>query len=60
MTASELRRKLKDLGCEFTERKKHTKVTYRGRTSVMPRHPPAEIRTGTYKAILKQLGIERL
>ena len=44
MTADELKRWLKKQGCEFTE---------------IPRHPSVEIKTGTYSAILKKLGLKK-
>ncbi|MEO8100556.1 MAG: type II toxin-antitoxin system HicA family toxin [Acidobacteriota bacterium] len=60
MTASELKRKLAKLGCTFEQGTNHTKVFFKGRVSQIPRHPAAEIRTGTLRAILKQLGIPRI
>jgi mRNA interferase HicA len=59
MTASELKRWLKSQGCTFQDGTKHTKVMLGNRVSQIPRHPAAEIRTGTYNAILKQLGIKK-
>jgi mRNA interferase HicA len=58
VTASELKRKLAKLGCTFRQGKKHLVIYYRGRRSLMPRHPSQEIKTGTYRGILKRLGIE--
>jgi len=58
VTASELKRKLAKAGCTFTEATKHLVVYYRGKRAIMPRHPSKEIRTGTYRDILKQLGLE--
>ncbi|MEO5924929.1 MAG: type II toxin-antitoxin system HicA family toxin [Bryobacteraceae bacterium] len=60
MTASELKRKLKALGCTFENATGHTRVVFEGRISFIPRHDNKEIRTGTLKAILKQLGIKNL
>jgi mRNA interferase HicA len=60
LTASELKRKLRKLGCTFEEGTRHTKVFHYGLVSQIPRHPSAEIKTGTLKAILKQLGIHKL
>jgi mRNA interferase HicA len=60
MTASDLKRKLAKLGCEFANATNHTVVTFQGRKSVMPRHPSAEVKTGTLRGILKQLGIKNL
>jgi mRNA interferase HicA len=60
VTASELRRKLAKLGCTFMEGTNHTKVRLGNRTSMLPRHPSTEIKTGTLNGILKQLGIKKL
>jgi mRNA interferase HicA len=59
MTASELKRWLKSQGCTFENGTNHTKVMLGNRVSQIPRHPATEIRTGTYNAILKQLGIRK-
>jgi len=58
--ASELKRKLAKLGCTFTEGTRHTIVHRGGLFTTIPRHPAAEIRTGTLQSILKQLGIKEL
>ena len=58
MTASELKRKPTKLGCTFEQGTKHLVVYYRGERTLMPRHPSKEIKTGTYRAILKILGIK--
>jgi len=58
MTASELRRWLKAQGCVFEDGKKHTKVILGGRLTFMPRHPKKEIKTGTLKAILRDLDLK--
>jgi mRNA interferase HicA len=60
MTASELRRKLKGLGAEFEDATRHLKVTLNGKISFIPRHPSKEVKKGTLKGILKDLGIEKL
>jgi mRNA interferase HicA len=60
VTASELKRKLRALGCTFEESTNHTAVILNSKRTVMPRHPAKEIKTGTLKAILKALGIEQL
>ena len=60
VTANELKRKLAKLGCTFEQGTRHTQVEYQGRRSVIPRHGSVEIKTGTLKAILKQLGIRSL
>jgi mRNA interferase HicA len=57
--ASELKRWLKQQGCTFEEGTRHTKVMLGNHTSQIPRHPAAEIMTGTLQAILKQLGLKR-
>ena len=57
--ASELKRWLKTQGCTFQDGTRHTKVMLGNKVSQLPRHPAAEIRTGTYHAILKQLGLEK-
>jgi predicted RNA binding protein YcfA (HicA-like mRNA interferase family) len=41
---------------EIKEGGAHTKVRLNGRTSMLPRHA-ADLPTGTYRGILKQLGI---
>ncbi len=58
MTASELKRKLAALGCTFEQATKHLVIYYKGRRTLMPRHPSKEIKTGTYRGILKRLGIK--
>lgn len=58
LTANELKRKLARLGCTFEEGMKHLIVYYKRERTLMPRHPSKEIKTGTYHAILKKLGIK--
>jgi mRNA interferase HicA len=58
VTANELKRKLAALGCKFEEGRKHTVVIYKHKAVTMPRHPAKEIKTGMYRGILRQLGIE--
>jgi mRNA interferase HicA len=58
VTASELKRKLAKLGCTFEQAARHLVVRYQGKRTLMPRHPSQEIKTGTYRGILKKLGIE--
>jgi mRNA interferase HicA len=60
MTASELRRKLAKLGCTFEQGSRHITVRYNGKRSEMPRHPSKEIKSGTLRGILKELGIKEL
>ena len=59
MTASELKRWLKKRGCTFTEGTKHTLVHLGREFTEIPRHPSAEIKTGTYNVILKKLGLKK-
>jgi mRNA interferase HicA len=58
MTASELRRRLAKLGCTFRQGSKHLIVMYKGVETEIPRHPSQEIKTGTYHAILRRLGMK--
>jgi mRNA interferase HicA len=58
MTASELKRWLKQRGCAFQEGAKHTKVILGSKATRMPRHPSAEVKTGTLNSILKELGLK--
>jgi mRNA interferase HicA len=58
--ASELKRLLAKHGCKFDERTNHTRISYRNREALMPRHPSKEIKTGTLRRILKDLGIPKL
>jgi mRNA interferase HicA len=55
--ASELKRMLIRQVAKVTDGTKHWIVTYKGRSTTIPRHPSQEIRTGTYHSILKELGI---
>lgn len=59
MNSSEAKRYLQKLGASFEPGKGgHLKVTLNGRRSILPMHGKKEIATGTWKAILKQLGIK--
>lgn len=58
VTASELKRKLAKLGCTFEQGSKHLVVYRKGRRTLMPRHPSREIKSGTYRGILKDLGLK--
>jgi mRNA interferase HicA len=58
MNTNELRRHLAKLGATFIEGSSHTKVTLNGRKSVIPRHGAKDLKTGTLRAILKQLGLK--
>jgi len=57
MKTSEFRRWLQTQGVVMKEGANHTKLIYRDKRSTLPRHA-AELKEGTRKAILKQLGIE--
>jgi mRNA interferase HicA len=59
MKDAELRRWLARQGCTFEERTKHTIVRLGKRQSLLPRHPGKDVKTGTYKAILKDLGLNK-
>ena len=58
MKQSEFLRWLKAQGVEVAEGSKHTKLIYKGRKTIIPRHPGREIKKGTVEAIKKQLGLE--
>ncbi|MGB3069384.1 MAG: type II toxin-antitoxin system HicA family toxin [Ottowia sp.] len=58
MKQSEFRRWLESQGAEFKEGRGHTKVYLNGKQTVIGRHPAKELKEGTKKAILKQLGIK--
>ncbi len=59
MTPNEAKRFLKKLGATFEPGKGgHLKVTLNGRRSVLAMHSGKEMKTGTWQAILKQLGIK--
>jgi mRNA interferase HicA len=55
---SEFVRWLARQGVEFRQGKKHLKARLNGKTSVIPRHPSAELQTGTLEEIKKQLGLK--
>lgn len=59
MTASELKRWLKQRGCTFAEGTKHTIVFFENRRTMIPRHPSKELDSNTVRSILKQLGIPK-
>ena len=62
MTYSELSRKLRALGCVLKRRGKGSHEIWHNpmvnRSAVIPNHP-GDIPTGTLRAVLKQLSIER-
>jgi mRNA interferase HicA len=55
---SEFKRWLADQGAIFKEGAEHTKVYLNGKQTTLPRHPSKELKEGTRKAILKQLGLK--
>ncbi|URL05946.1 type II toxin-antitoxin system HicA family toxin [Avibacterium sp. 21-595] len=57
MKQSEFLRWLKAQGVEVKEGSNHSKLYYNGKQSTIPRHPSKEMKTGTVKAIKKQLGL---
>jgi mRNA interferase HicA len=58
VTSNEAKRFLQKLGASFEPGKGgHIKVTLNGRRSVLPMHGSKELKTGTWRAILKQLGV---
>lgn len=57
MKISEFKRWLESLGVQVSNGANHWKLTHNGRHSVLPRHPGKELKEGTRKAILKQLGL---
>lgn len=56
MNTNQFKRRLKRLGANFKQGKKHTKVYLNGRQSIIPRH--SEITDDLVKLILKQLRAE--
>ncbi|MGA3025941.1 MAG: type II toxin-antitoxin system HicA family toxin [Bryobacteraceae bacterium] len=56
MTASELRRLLKNAGATIEDGTRHTLVTLNGRNSAIPRHPSHEIKGHLVRKIMKDLG----
>lgn len=57
MKISEFKRWLIAQGVRVEEGARHWKLYLNGRQSVLPRHPSRELKEGTRKAILKQLGL---
>nr|DAR68227.1 MAG TPA: hypothetical protein [Caudoviricetes sp.] len=57
MKQSEFLRWLKANGVRVEDGSKHIKLYYGNNQSTMPRQPSKEIKTGTVKAIKKQLGL---
>ncbi len=57
MKISEFKRWLIAQGVAVEDGTRHWKLYFNGRQSVLPRHPSQELKEGTRKAILKQLGL---
>lgn len=57
MKISEFKKWLITQGVTVEEGTRHWKLYLNGRQSVLPRHPGRELKEGTRKAILKQLGL---
>lgn len=58
MKQSEFKRWLASQGAIFKEGDGHTKVYLNGKQTTLPRHPGKELKDGTRRAILKQLGLK--
>ncbi|AWX99528.1 mRNA interferase [Marinomonas primoryensis] len=59
MKQSEFKRWLEKQGVEFEQGAKHYKLTYKGKRSTLSRQPSKEMKEGTRKGILKQLGLDK-
>lgn len=57
MKISEFKRWLESQGVTVASGAKHWKLYRDGKQSTLPRHPAKELKEGTRKAILKQLGL---
>ncbi|MDM4091608.1 type II toxin-antitoxin system HicA family toxin [Klebsiella oxytoca] len=57
MKQSEFRRWLESQGVEVSNGTNHLKLRYKGKRTIMPRHPGNEIKEPLRKAIIKQLGL---
>lgn len=58
MKISEFKRWLEARGVQVKEGGSHWKLYFHGRQSTLPRHPAKELKDGTRRAILKQLGLD--
>ncbi|NOL51498.1 type II toxin-antitoxin system HicA family toxin [Pelistega suis] len=58
MRQSEFLRWFLHQGVSTSQGSNHIKLYYKGKQSVMPRHPAKELATGTVEAIKKQLGLK--
>ncbi|WP_424951693.1 type II toxin-antitoxin system HicA family toxin [Comamonas thiooxydans] len=54
---SEFKRWLEAQGVRVENGTNHWRLYHNGNTSTLPRHPSKELKEGTRRAILKQLGI---
>ncbi|MCW7549773.1 MULTISPECIES: type II toxin-antitoxin system HicA family toxin [Photorhabdus] len=57
MKQREFRKWLESQGVEVWDGTNHLKLRYKGKRSVMPRHPGNEIKEALRRAIIKQLGL---
>lgn len=57
MKISEFKRWLESQGVVIKEGGSHWKLYHQGKQSTLPRHPSKELKEGTRRAILKQLGM---
>jgi len=58
VTGNEFKRRLASRGCTFEEGTKHTKVLYKGKWTMLPRHGSQEVKTGTAEGIKRKLGLK--
>ena len=58
MRQSEFLKWLKAQGVETKEGTRHLKLMYRGRQTILPRHPSKELTKGLVKGVKKQLGLK--
>jgi mRNA interferase HicA len=53
----EFKRWLEEQGARVEDGRNHWKVFYNGKHATVPTHPSKELKEGTRRAILKQLGL---
>ena len=58
MKQGEFKRWLEEQGARVEDGTNHWKVYYNGKQTTVPRHPSKELKEGTRRAILKQLGLK--
>lgn len=58
MKVGELKRWLSARGVSFEDGKRHTLACLGSRFAPIPRHAGQEVKTGTLRAIMKQLGLK--